>query len=200
MIEAVIFDLFGTLVHLTRDSRPYFRLCRQTRSERRIRDSQTIRAETLLDFCRSLQIDPPDDFLQLQQELDADIASIEMFSDSLETLQKVNAAGVRVGLLSNLASPYRSCVKNLGLNQYIDNTVYSCDVGFAKPAREIYEIALQGLDVLPENCLMVGDSLRCDVEGPKAVGMRGLRVDRNATQSGGERIARLSDVLEHLSS
>ena len=128
-----------------------------------------------------------------------DVASIEMFSDSLKTLQKVKATGVRIGLLSNLASPYRSCVKNLGLNQYLDSTVYSCDVGFAKPAQEIYEIALQRLDVLPENCLMVGDSLRCDVEGPKAVGMRGLQIDRNATRSGGERIASLMDILEHLS-
>ena len=68
MIEVVIFDLFGTLVHLTRDSRPYFRLCRQTRNERRIRDSQTIRAETLLDFCQSLEIDPPADISQLQRD------------------------------------------------------------------------------------------------------------------------------------
>ena len=128
-----------------------------------------------------------------------DVASIEMFSDSLKTLQKVKATGVRIGLLSNLASPYRSCVTSLGLSQYLDSTVYSCDVGVAKPAQEIYEIALQRLNVLPENCLMVGDSLRCDIEGPKALGMRGLQIDRNATQSGGERIASLMDILEHLS-
>ena len=28
MIDAVIFDLFGTLIHLQRDTNPYLQLCR----------------------------------------------------------------------------------------------------------------------------------------------------------------------------
>ena len=60
--------------------------------------------------------------------------------------------------------------------ELFDALIFSCELGINKPQREIYEICLRQLDMSPNECLFVDDSV-ANVEGALAVGMHGLKFD-----------------------
>ncbi|HEX4933029.1 MAG TPA: HAD family hydrolase, partial [Gemmatimonadaceae bacterium] len=64
-----------------------------------------------------------------------------------------------------------------GVRRYFTATVYSMDVGHAKPRPEIFHSALAALGVEPHEALHVGDIERTDVAGALGVGMRAVRLD-----------------------
>lgn len=195
MIDAVIFDLFDTLIHLPRDTNPYLQLCRAIGATTRIRESLVVDAPSLADFCDYLQVSHPSTLGDIQQELDADIGHAAIFSDSLPTLRSLRDRGLKTALISNLASPYKRAVTQLELESWFDVIVYSCDVGIAKPNPRIYLDALTKLGSTAEKTVMVGDSLRSDVDGPKSVGIQGLLIDRNGRNSDGFVIHALTDII-----
>ena len=73
--------------------------------------------------------------------------------------------------------------------------VYSQEVDAEKPHSRIFTAALDRLHLRPVRVLHVGDRLRHDVEGARAVGMRALLLDRGG--EGGD-ISTLSDLFLHL--
>ena len=50
-------------------------------------------------------------------------------------------------------------------------------LGFGKPDRRIFELALSALDTVPSQCAHVGDSLASDVLGAQAIGITPVHVD-----------------------
>ena len=200
MIDAVIFDLFGTLIHLPRDTNPYLQLCRAIGDSSRIRQSLVVDAPTLADFCDHLGVSHPPNLPDIQRDLDADIDRAETFPETLAVLQTLRERGLRVALISNLASPYKRAVVRLNLESYFDTILYSCDLGIAKPDPEIYRDALSKLNATADSTLMVGDSQRSDVDGPMAVGIHGFLIDRNGESSGDSILRALTDVTSYLGS
>ncbi len=197
MLKAVIFDLFGTLIWLPRNSRPYRELANQLPGMR-LRKSLVVAAPTLADYCTVLNHTAPAGIATLQAELEADIAAAALFEDSISALKLVRNAGLKVGLISNLATPYIEAYNRLGLRQFIDVAVFSCEVGFAKPAPEIYDAALTRLDIAAEDALMVGDSQRADVDGPAPCGMQGLLLDRRGSAGVNGVIQSLNEIAQHI--
>lgn len=200
MTDAVIFDLFGTLIHLPRDTNPYLQFCRAIGDSSRIRESLVVDAPTLASFCDHLGVPHPANLADIQRELDADIDAAALFPDTIPTLNSLRDRDIRIAVISNLASPYKRTFTQLGLDAYTDAVIYSCDVGFVKPDARIYHAALTAFDVAPSNALMVGDSQRCDVDGPTACGVRGFLLDRHGKSSGDSSMRALSDVTSVLSS
>ena len=58
-----------------------------------------------------------------------------------------------------------------GLDGFFGVVAISSDVGYLKPHPKIFQHALEALGATPEETMMVGDSLRCDVAGAKGLGM-----------------------------
>jgi putative hydrolase of the HAD superfamily len=50
-------------------------------------------------------------------------------------------------------------------------------VGIEKPDPRIFKLALDAIDVAPERSLYVGDTVRFDVKGALAAGLRPVHVD-----------------------
>jgi HAD superfamily hydrolase (TIGR01549 family) len=101
----------------------------------------------------------------------------ELFPDVLTTLQWLRDRNVRIAAVTNrgYSGPrFHEEMRDLGLEQLFETTVISCDVGFMKPHPRIFEIALEQLGAAAEETAMVGDSLRADVEGSKALGMTAI--------------------------
>jgi phosphoglycolate phosphatase-like HAD superfamily hydrolase len=80
--------------------------------------------------------------------------------------------GIKLGLVSNLASPFKAPVAALALAQAFDAAVYSCEEGLTKPDPDIYRRALARLGVTADEALFVGDNLPNDVHAPAALGFR----------------------------
>ena len=81
---------------------------------------------------------------------------------AVELLASLAAAGVRLGLVSNIAIDVRPCLDRLGMLRHLDAVVLSYEVGLVKPDVRIFERALAVLDVSSTECVMVGDSASTD--------------------------------------
>jgi putative hydrolase of the HAD superfamily len=86
----------------------------------------------------------------------------------------------KLGIVSNFAIP--ECVFALlkadGLDGLFNAVVISGAVNKRKPSPEIYKVALKMLKVSASETVFVGDTIDADVEGPKAVGMKVIYIER----------------------
>ena len=80
-------------------------------------------------------------------------------------------------------------------------TVYSMDVGHAKPRPEPFAAALRALGTQPAETIHIGDNERTDVRGALDAGLRAVRVDfvRQGGPSAAEFVARsFEELVEYL--
>jgi putative hydrolase of the HAD superfamily len=90
-----------------------------------------------------------------------------------------------------------------GARDFFAATIYSMDIGHAKPRPEIFAAAVAELGVAPGEILHVGDNERTDVRGALAAGFRAVRLDvvRNGGPSEGEFVARsFEELTDYLTS
>ncbi len=73
----------------------------------------------------------------------------------LEAVRRARRAGIRTGLISNSWGTRR--YDRAGLAELFDGVVISGDVGIRKPAREIYELGAEAIDLAPPACVFVDD-------------------------------------------
>ncbi len=100
-----------------------------------------------------------------------------LFPDVLDTLRWLKGRGFRLGSVSNrgYGGPrFRQEMQELGLSELFEVVVLSCDVGYMKPHPRIFECALEAMGLRPQETAMVGDNIRADVEGPKALGLTAI--------------------------
>lgn len=103
--------------------------------------------------------------------------------DALPTLERLRAAGLGTGILSNTpwGSPgdiWREELDRHGLTAAVDAAVFCTDVGYRKPAPQGFLRLCELLGVAPERAVFVGDDPRWDVVGPRELGMDALLIDR----------------------
>lgn len=84
---------------------------------------------------------------------------------------RLRAAGIRIGLLSNLPSPLARALRAApGFLDHFDQVTFSCEVGVIKPQPEIYRHAMEGLQIAPADGLFIDDRPE-NIQGARAVGL-----------------------------
>ena len=86
-----------------------------------------------------------------------------------ETLKK---QGYKIGLISNCYFEEATVIKNSVLWPYFDVACLSCELGIAKPEKEIFDRCVEELGVAYEECLYVGDGGSEELETAKLLGMK----------------------------
>lgn len=203
-IEAVIFDLFGTLVYLSKETKPYTRLLAtggftgidQIRAARYI--CLTEHLPTMAAVGKRLWPGKQIDMSCYDNEVQKEIASCALYPETLDVLSQLVQLNMKIGLISNLATPYKEPFFKLGLSAFIPLPVFSCDEGTLKPEKRIYNLALIRMGVLPEKAIMVGDKVGNDVEGPSFIGLRGILLDRAGSSDYPTKISTLYDIIKYL--
>jgi len=129
-----------------------------------------------------------------------DLANYRLFPDVLGTLDRIRAAGVRMGVVSNFEEWLERLLESLGVTKYFDVRVISGVEGVEKPDPKIFRLALERMAALPEESAYVGDSPQFDVEPATAVGMTGVLLDRRGRfpNHHGPRISSLDELPEVL--
>jgi HAD superfamily hydrolase (TIGR01549 family) len=97
-----------------------------------------------------------------------------LFPDALDTLRWLQERGFKVGAVTDRAyggPRFLAELEEYGLDGYLQVVTISSNVGYMKPHPRIFQHALDALAVEAGETVMVGDSLRCDVAGAKAMGM-----------------------------
>ncbi len=100
-----------------------------------------------------------------------------VFDDVVPALRALREAGVRTAFVSNCSEDTGPLLADLGLSDLVDVVVLSHEVGSAKPAPRIFEVALEGLGVAAGDAVLVDDQPGF-CEGAAAVGIRAVRIDR----------------------
>ena len=97
-----------------------------------------------------------------------------LFPGALETLHWLRDRGYRLGCVTDrgYGGPrFQAELRDLGLSNLFEVVTCSCNVGYLKPHPRIFVNALEAMDLAPQETAMVGDSLRADIGGAKAMGM-----------------------------
>jgi len=130
-----------------------------------------------------------------------------LYEDTLPALEELRSKGYKMAVVSNTTwgSPaflWREEIERLGLSKYLDVTVFCRDVGWRKPAKQIFQYTLEKMQALPENCVFVGDDPRWDSVGPRAVGIEPIIIDRKEAtrhvEAEIETIRNLNELLDKL--
>jgi HAD superfamily hydrolase (TIGR01549 family) len=105
-----------------------------------------------------------------------------------ESVLAALAIEYRLGLCSNFshAETAREILDESGLGRHLTGVVVSEEVGLRKPRPEIFAAVAESLGLASEEILHVGDSLRADVAGAAASGMRTVWLTRRIGDPEGE--------------
>jgi putative hydrolase of the HAD superfamily len=77
-----------------------------------------------------------------------------------------------LALVTDAQSAYaRGELHKVGLLDYFDPIVVSGDHGYRKPDRRLFQLALDGMGMAPENALYVGNDMHRDIFGAREAGM-----------------------------
>jgi putative hydrolase of the HAD superfamily len=93
-----------------------------------------------------------------------------------EILHELRERRVPTALISMCAPDTPPLWRASPLAALIDVEVFSCEVGLRKPEPEIYLAAAQRLQVEPTACLYVGDGAYAELTGAAAVGMHAVLI------------------------
>jgi putative hydrolase of the HAD superfamily len=122
-------------------------------------------------------------------------ASWRIFPDVLPTLRALRARGIELVVVSNWDERLRPLLDELKLAPFFKGIVISCEVGFPKPAPEIFAAAQAQLNLPGETILHLGDSRDEDVDGARRSGWRALHLRRDQGVSSSDAINSLEAIL-----
>lgn len=114
----------------------------------------------------------------------------EVYPEVPKVLAELREQGLRLGVISNWDSRLPGLLDRLGIARYFDAVTYSAAAGVEKPDRRIFLQALRSLGVDPGAALHIGDGRLEDVEGAIAAGLRALHLDRVDRADPGDRAER----------
>ena len=110
------------------------------------------------------------------------ITSLRLYDD-VTVLEKLHA--YHIGLITNGAHDEHtdsqlSKVRHLGLSERIQSLTISGEIGARKPRVEIFQVACERAGVLPQEAMLVGDSIENDIVGANRAGMTSVFIDRKS--------------------
>lgn len=194
MIEAVCFDLDGTLGEYRGDFQAFAALlrselmltmCDMNRFTELLggefrRDGALTVEEALRGVLNRLEQRTPPDLRELAAAATASyVADYRPVPGAEALLERLDRAGVKLALLSNGPDDLqRAALRALGLEKHFRVVLISgdADVAARKPAPRIFSLACVGLQALPEHTLMVGDDPDADVAGAIDYGLEAVLI------------------------
>lgn len=197
--DAVVFDLFGTLVDAptTHDRAACaMAIARETgtgtaTAESVLASSWEIRHDgrlpTLAELAGWLSHQcsaPPAVSIRLAVTL-LEIARRRLVCDRsvINILRRLRRRGVRIGVLSDAAADVAAAWPEGSLASVVDVAVFSCREKAVKPAPQLYRTVVEGLGVDRASVLYCGDGGGGELAGAQAAGLHVVRVRRRGMPS-----------------
>lgn len=190
MIQAVIFDMFETLIthyhtplylgaQMAKDAGipedKFQSLWRPTEYERTIGKltfEKTLESILRENNCYSEVI--------LKKIVDKRIAAKEacfshLHPEIIPMLTALKEKGFLIGLISNCFSEEADVIRRSELFTYFDAVYLSYEQGIQKPEEEIFKRCLESLSVKAENCVYIGDGGSSELEAARKLGMKAVQ-------------------------
>lgn len=223
MIEAVLFDLGGTLIATTEIPEIFRRILKifgidvsyeeifnsheATKREFDVASGQiqlgmAFWTEYNSQVLRKLRITR--DVKALAENISKlwwDNADLRFYPDVIDTIAWLKNRKIKVGVITNaLKGDYERILQRLDATQLFDVVVGADACKKAKPDKAIFMYALDMLGVRPDEALFIGNELEPDYEGARKAGLKSLLIDRNGKNTDEvETIATLEELCIRLS-
>lgn len=187
--QAVIFDLFGTLVEnfsraeyettlaemaavLNAPYQEFIRLWVETFNLRST-GFFTSAEECVRHICQKLNITAGEEQVKRTGRIrfDYTLKNIKPRQGSIEVITSLKSKGYKIGLISDCTAETPLAWQRTPFAPLFDVTVFSCRAGIKKPDPRIYHIAMGQLGVRPPDCLYIGDGSSRELTGALEVGM-----------------------------
>ena len=120
---------------------------------------------------------------------------------AVETIAALRERGLKTGLITVCSEDVAQLWQETEFHGLFDAEVFSATCGLRKPDPRIYRLALEQLDVEPEEAVFVGDGANDELAGAERVGLRAIGVDSPTGELGdwnGPRITALPQLLSLL--
>ena len=222
--QAVIFDLFGTLVDdfvssvgqmhtelpaaLQVPPEQFMHLWRQTTEMRTIGAFQTVEA-SIEYVCAAIGVQATIEQMSkaVKIRLQQIRRALKPRPDALETLARLKNDGYKIGLLSNCSIEIPILWQETAFAELTDSAVFSSRVRLKKPDPRIYQLACERLGVTPEDCLYIADGENHELTAAAKAGLHPMlirhpsrdnrsEVLREAREWQGNSIDSLTNVLQ----
>ncbi len=187
--DAVIFDLYGTLVDFGPDrayAEAHVRVSEllgidATEFRRRWLDTIPDRCagkfggleDSIGHICRLMGANPSRDLLRQAAGIRLTITRRFLVPrDGVpQTVSSLRNLGIKVGLITDCSAETETAWPETPMVPLIDVPLFSCREGICKPDPLLYLSACERLGTTPDRCLYVGDGGSRELTGAKAVGM-----------------------------
>lgn len=129
---------------------------------------------------KGLQLDPQilDRLAQTIEERNQDKSLWEStYPWVADTLKTLRSAGYGLSVISNADGRVELILESLGLRAHFDQVFDSHHLKVSKPDRRIFDIALDKLQLQPQNALYIGDVFYIDVWGANQAGIGCIHLD-----------------------
>lgn len=133
----------------------------------------------IFEFFRDLNLSTSDgiygSFLEVYYKPVTD--QVTLVDGAEKVLKFFKEKNLKIGLISNTIFPeefHLRELKRFELYPYLDAHFFSSQVGYRKPHPQIFQLALEKLEVDSSDAVFVGDRLEEDVGGAQNVGMKGI--------------------------
>jgi len=118
-----------------------------------------------------------DNFFEIAYEHFAEAGVWELYPEVPRVLNELQPR-FELAVISNFDGRLRLILEHLGISTFFRYVFVSSELGADKPDPEIYQRALQFIDLKPNEVLHVGDDPQRDWEAASAAGLSIFRLDR----------------------
>lgn len=194
-VQAVIFDLFGTLVFdkfsgekytqflsrqasaLKLDNSQFAALWKNSFSERTIGKFETLE-HNLNWIGKQLgrTLNPVSVEEVASQMVDLTRQALTPRSQALEVLFQLRLKGIKTGLMSDCGPAVPLVWNETPFPTLFDAAAFSCKEGIRKPDPAFYQVLVDRLGVPASQCLYIGDGHSDELAGAKKMGMKAVQV------------------------
>jgi len=102
----------------------------------------------------------------------------ELYPDAIEILDQLKARYRLIMVTNGIPEIQRGKINKAQVSHYFDPIIISGEIGVSKPNPKYFEIAIKGLDLKADECVVIGDSVQNDVGGAKNAGMTSVWINR----------------------
>jgi putative hydrolase of the HAD superfamily len=204
--EAVIFDLFGTLVDdfatsvgqtypelakaLEVPYEPFMQFWRETSEMRTAGAFQTVEA-SIEHVCGIMGVRVGAE--QMRKAVEIRLwhtrRALEPRPDAIATLARLKNEDYKIGLLSNCSIEIPILWPETAFTDLIDSATFSSRERLKKPDPRIYHLACERLGVRPEDCLYIADGENHELAAAAKVGLHSVLI-RNPSRDNGNELLR----------
>jgi putative hydrolase of the HAD superfamily len=194
-VQAVIFDLFGTLVFdkfsgekytqflsrqasaLKLDNSQFAALWKNSFSERTIGKFETLE-HNLNWIGKQLgrTLNPVSVEEVASQMVDLTRQALTPRSQALEVLFQLRLKGIKTGLMSDCGPAVPLVWNETPFPTLFDAAAFSCKEGIRKPDPAFYQVLVDRLGVPASQCFYIGDGHSDELAGAKKMGMKAVQV------------------------